>query len=510
MLRKLFAGDRKARADWDNQAVWYRVRYTDPTAVHKCLLWLSTAHKVGRVALWQQVYTELTMLHVGIPAHSEPILARMAADYGFSIHPKGAEATLPPATRLAPLDGRELPWQHSFMAHVVAGRPFVTLLEDEEKKGNYWPVLSKKHYRQPMPDWTLPLPRRGTSQQPIWPAVNGAHADLTPPEPDTQQWLLGWGRDGRNGRDGRLLQAGGQLNLYGEDQEAANWLAQMVVPLIQLNPAHLIIIDGHGNLVPRLKRKPSILRLIGSQLHYSDMDNTLVATGFNPLAPVPGESEAQTIQRWQAWFSDMGVHRSNLPVLAEAFTQGTRQMGDLRRWLNEPGQQMRPEETASLVRCLESFLEQRFMQEWVEWPVNPFHCLPAGGLLFACQSHTWERLQLLNAILLGALHSPHARLILHGIPWQALPVYRLENGVERVLTSNGPLFPEGQVVLTRCAKPEAAAVLASRFFPDDAQMKENFHLLQPGESMVIHHGKPVFTTWNEPRCLPPDTIYSMA
>ena len=55
-------------------------------------------------------------------------------------------------------------------------------------------------------------------------------------------------------------------------------------------------------LVPRLKRKAAVTRLLGEQLAYVDMDGTSLANGFNPLAAVPGETEEALLQRWQRWF----------------------------------------------------------------------------------------------------------------------------------------------------------------------------------------------------------------
>jgi hypothetical protein len=292
------------------------------------------------------------------------------------------------------------------------------------------------------------------------------------------------------------LQVGGPLNLYGDVKETAVWLGQMAHQLIRLNPRNLIIIDGLGNLVPQLKRRPGSLRLIGDSITYMDMDNSLTATGFNPLSSVPGETETQTTQRWQNWFSHMGVHRSNLPLLAEAFAQGVREMGDLRRWLAAPGQQVRQEVTGSLVRCLETLLETQAIREWVDWPDNPFRLLPQGALLFACKASTWERQQLLAAMLLGAASSPGARLIVHGIPWQQLRLDVWPSAAAAIVSSNGPLFPQGKVVLVRCGRAEAAALLAQRFFPHDAQLRENVHLLQGGEGILLHREIPIYTTWN--------------
>ncbi len=225
-------------------------------------------------------------------------------------------------------------------------------------------------------------------------------------------------------------------------------------------------------------------------------DNDLVSAGFNPLAAVPGESEADMLTRWQAWFTQMGVHRSNMTVLAEAYEAGIRDLMALVRWLNLPVQQIREAEIASLRHRLDSFLQTRTIQEWVDWPDNPFRLLPEGGLLFSCHCQSWERTQMLIAVLLGALNSSDARLILHGIPWQDCQVSLPED--RTIFVSNGPVFDVGIQVLVRCQKAEAATLLGKRFFPDDAQMQENLHLLMLGEGVVINQGEPIYTTWEMP------------
>ena len=164
MMHKLFSKDKQVRLDWDEQAVWYRLRYTDPAAVRKCLQWLSTAQKVGRVALWQQVLPDITKLYLSIPPNGETVLHRMAADYHFSLQPKLPQVSLPPVAKMFPLTEADLPWERSFLAHIVSGRPFVALPENGSHKGAYLPLLPGKKQPLPVSDWTMPAPRRGTSK----------------------------------------------------------------------------------------------------------------------------------------------------------------------------------------------------------------------------------------------------------------------------------------------------------------------------------------------------------
>jgi len=490
MLARFFAKGKTERSEWEARAVWLRVRYTDPPQLRKCLLWLATAKKVGRVALWHQVDSASAMLHMGLPPNAEPVIMRMAHDYGFSLQVKLESLALPPVMKLTPLAAANLPWDTSFMAHLVEEQLFVASLNKETDTGQYQPEVSRKKMKSEMATWTLPEPGRGLSQQPVWPQASDAAAAMTTTQPDGKKWMLGLSQEGK------LLQTSGPINLYGGSEETAVWLARMATHLIRTQPGNLIVIDGCGNLVPQLKRKNSVLRLIGTKLHYMDMGNDLVSTGFNPLSAVPGETEADIIARWQAWFIQMGVHRSNLPVLTEAYEVGIRELMELVRWLDLPAQQIREPETASLHHRLTSFLKTRTIQEWVDWPDNPFRLLPEGGLLFSCHCQSWERTQMLLSVLLGALNSPDARLILHGIPWQDCQASLPED--RAVFVSNGPVFPEGKQVLVRCHKAAAASLLGSRFFPDDAQMQENLHLLGMGEGVVVDQGEPIYTSWGNP------------
>ena len=116
MLARFFAKGKTERSEWEAKAVWLRVRYTDPLQLRKCLLWLATAKKVGRVALWHQVDSVGAMLHIGLPPNAESVIMRMAHDYGFSLQVKLEPLALPPVMKLIPLSDGNLPWGISFIA----------------------------------------------------------------------------------------------------------------------------------------------------------------------------------------------------------------------------------------------------------------------------------------------------------------------------------------------------------------------------------------------------------
>ncbi len=84
------------------------------------------------------------------------------------------------------------------------------------------------------------------------------------------------------------MHVAGRVNIYGREEAAADWMVHQVTQMVSLDPANLVVIDGAGDLVPRLKRKAAVTRLLGERLAYVNIDGASLAGGFNPLAAVPG------------------------------------------------------------------------------------------------------------------------------------------------------------------------------------------------------------------------------
>ena len=114
------------------------------------------------------------------------------------------------------------------------------------------------------------------------------------------------------------LHGGQQLNLYGRQPAVAHWLKQLVVQSLQAEAGNLIVIDGAGDLVPQLKRKPIITERLGQGVRYIDLDSSTHIVGFNPLASVLGECEEAHLLRWHAWIHRMGVPHPTLRLLPQA------------------------------------------------------------------------------------------------------------------------------------------------------------------------------------------------
>jgi hypothetical protein len=215
--------------------------------------------------------------------------------------------------------------------------------------------------------------------------------------------------------------------------------------------------------------------------------------GFNPLAAVPGETEANLVGRWQRWFQGMGVQPQSLELLPQARQAGVEDLPGLRKWLKQEARGGNVALASSLASALYRLAADPGLREWLEWPANNFNILPAGALFFACKAESWERRQLLRGVLLAALNVPEVRLVLYAFPWEVLEGEELK-GQETMILSNGPLLPGSVTILVESSASQAST-LSDRFLDGDARLGENLRLLAPGEGIVLVEGEAVFTSW---------------
>ncbi|MCI0647622.1 MAG: hypothetical protein L0346_22400, partial [Chloroflexi bacterium] len=304
---------------------------------------------------------------------------------------------------------------------------------------------------------------------------------------DPGRWLLG-----RSGA-GTPLHVAGPINLYGRQEAVAEWLVHQVIHTVAGDPAGLVVIDGAGDLVPRLKRKAAVTRLLSRSLVYVEIDGTAVAIGFNPLAAAPGEAAEATLRRWQRWFAGLNVPAPGLELLAAAWRDGVGDIPALRKWLRKPERYSQQAAVASLEGALNRLAAEPRLREWLEWPANRFAGLPGGALFFACQGRDWARRQLLRAALLGALAVEGTRLIVHGFPWQEVEIGEFENHGQ-IVAANGPRLPGSAVVLVE-NHPQGVTALAQRYLPVDARLRENLELLCPGEAIMISGDDVFYASW---------------
>lgn len=491
-LGRAWPGKRAACEQWDAGLAWFRLRYLTPDGPTRCIRLLSRPQACGRVALYFRPDAAVSSLYLGVPETYVRLLQRMAADFNFSLKPKLPEVAMPAAQRLTAVS--ELPWERPFLAQVVNEYVFVSGSQGDvdhnrgQGRGSYLPQPSAKAAKKGAGIWLLPPnPAPGLTAQPYW---NGHQppARLAVTEPDPGRWLLG------RSQSGTPLHVAGRVNIYGRQEAVADWLVHQVTQMVALDHANLMILDGAGDLVPRLKRKAAVTRLLGEQLAYVDMDGTSLANGFNPLAVVPGETEAALLQRWQRWFGGMNVHPQGVQLLARAQADGVVDIPSLRKWLKQVERQGQTAAVSSLGMALNRLTANRSLREWLEWPVNRFDILPAGALFFACKGTSWERQQLLRAALLAAMQMPDVRLIAHGLPGKVLPA-SLIGDLPRIVVSNGPLLPDAAIILTE-SHAQGLTALKKRFLANDVRLGENLELLRQGEGVVIVDGDPFFTTWN--------------
>ncbi len=244
-------------------------------------------------------------------------------------------------------------------------------------------------------------------------------AHLVATEPDPGRWLLG------RSQSGIPLHVSGRVNIYGRQEAVADWLVHQVTQMVTLDYANLVVIDGVGDLVPRLKRKAAVTRLLGEQLAYVDIDGASLANGFNPLAAAPGEPEAATV-RWQRWFQGMNVHPQGIQLMARAQQEGVGDIPALRKWLKQVERQGHYAAVSSLRMALNRLTASRTLREWLIWPTNWFERLPTGALFFACRAAGWDRQQLARAVAGGA-KIRQARLTSRAVPWSGLRPVQPEN-----------------------------------------------------------------------------------
>ena len=490
-LGKTWPGQRAARAQWNAGLAWFRLRYLPPDGPTRCIRLLSRPQACGRVALCFLPGEAISELYLGIPETHVRLLQRMAVDFGFSLKPQSPGAIMPSVQRLTAVS--QLPWERPFLAHVVNEFVFVSLLDGERQvdngsvRGSYLPQPLVKAAKAAAGLWQLPPnPAPGLTTRPYW---NGHSPPphLVATEPDPGRWLLG------RSQSGIPLHVSGRVNIYGRQEAVADWLVHQVTQMVTLDYANLVVIDGIGDLVPRLKRKAVVTRLLGEQLAYVDIDGASLANGYNPLAAAPGETEAAMVQRWQRWFQGMSVHPQGIQLLAKAREDGVGDIPSLQKWLKQVERQGNYAAVSGLRMALNRLTASRSLREWVMWPTNPWSQVAEGSLFFSCKGGGWERHHLLRAVLLAAVGQPEKKIIVHGFPWAAFGNADIGEH-EALVVGNGPPLAKAATVLVQ-SDPQLTIKLGQRFLDNDPLLLENLHLLQRWQGILVQDREIVFTTW---------------
>ncbi len=475
---------RKPRHAWEASLVWFRLRYTDGHALTRTLRRLSRHDACGRVALHFHHSPTLPALYIALPALHAGLLKQMATDFQFQLS-RAADVSIP-VTPLQPVP--KLSWDASFTAHLVDEHLFVSTTD---VTGSYLPLPSSA---ESAPPWTLPPdPPLGLSSVSNWePTLTPAY--LTAKERTSNTWLLGrnlfWKR----------LHGGQQLNLYGRQAAVAHWLTQLVIQSLLAERGNLIVIDGTGDLVPQLKRKPIVTAGLGQSIRYIDMNSTTGVVGFNPLAMLPDESAEAHLLRWQAWIHSMGVPLPTVQLLPHAFADGVRDLATLQRWLKQQERQGTQVAIDSLQAVVTRLTRHHPFRDWLEWPTNPYDRLPAGSLLFSCKADGWASEQLLHSVLLAALAMPNVRLICHGMPWHLVSTEQLA-AHRQIAVSNAPCLPNSSILISQTHE-KGLGRLAHRFQLHGERLLENMRLMTMGEAVLLldkplaKGWQPILTRWH--------------
>ncbi len=467
-------GPAQAR-QWLESLDWYRLRYQSAPLTRQGLLVLAGAAGCGRVALVHTLYP-WPHLYLGLPPEEGSWARQVAADYQFHLQPAPAPDALM-TLRLQPTN--ELDWQRPFLAHLVGERLFVMHQDAAASDtGQFWPGQSVGQEGQ---NWQLPdLPPFGLTTQPqLRPAPIPAAMRVTG-KPDGSHWLLG------HDAEGKLIQAITPQVMVGGNEDAVTlWLEQAALASLALQPAGLVILDGQGQLTHRLRRHALVNELLNrKQLTLASITEAGESRiGFNPLALVPGESEAHTVTRWQAWFAGMGCSWQTRTLLLEAYREGVRELNQLHRWLAQPARLGQPANALlSLKTVLHRLITAAAVRDWLEWPTNLFAPLTEKAVLFTCPgSEAWEKQQLLQAMFLGVQAAGRVRLILTGTGAMSTAI-RPES---RVLAGNGLFLPGATQVVTTLDGAGMAQIDNLPSSQPETLLQELLPLLGPGESVVL-------------------------
>lgn len=562
-IRKLFGkllkdSNVKPRQEWEAHLTWYRLRYENADGPVKAINLLSRTNSPGRVSLYYEP-GDVTRLYLGIPGEKNRLLNQMAGDYGFLLAQETPQ--LPKPTRL--VKAIDLPVDRLFVAHIANEYLFVSTEDDKEGEYLPMPPSKQvghgtAAWKLPSPPpagitsrpswerWTVPQHWIATFNDPqTWVLGRSKHGPLHLPDSLNVYgkadaacvWLAGL-------LEQSLADGGGNIVVIDGVGELARKLKRKATITNQFNRG-LMFIDMDGvsargfnplapisgvpiseddlavavadvlngvevNQVQVTRIVNAIFNIVGKEFA-ADHIRTAVTRAVNSalgdksatvetIAGVVGKvlTDEATKQRWLDWFTGMKTRHDALALLPTAYEAGVRDLFALRRWLNR----QQKEHFAAVSRfrvTLDRILESAEMGAWLKQPFGYFKDFPGGSLIFTCEATSWERQQLLRAVLLAALQLPNVRLAVHGYPWEksdnALARF---NGRHRAIISNGPSLDVSVPVLVEC-RPEALSALADRFLGNDPLITENYQLLRRGDALVVHEGTVTAVTWKRER-----------
>jgi hypothetical protein len=520
-----------ARARWDGQATWYRLRYDDAEQTRSALDLLSRCsggRHSGRVGLRWRTESGVSRLYVGLfSVELNRLAGEMARDLGFTLTAApqlaaaeddylhdGVDALPSPlsgAFCYAPASG-ETAGQGETGNIAGAGDGYIInghLFALQRGRANgaaltagyAFPTTAAVNGHTPGL-WRLPPPVLGLALRPQWrPPLSLDLPAAAAEQVGGEAWLLG-----RNVN--RQPVYGQRVSVLGELDAIQQWLAQLVVAQAVCNPVGVAVIDGEGDLVPRLLTEPVIARLLQTKRATALDVNIVGQGGVNPLAPLPGETAERTTARWRDWFARMGAAESGLALLPNAYAAGATSLLELRHWLE---QLARDEKTtrptfvaaAALRAVLDRLLADGTTARWLcQQPVDLGALLPRGMLLVSCPyQRKRSRAQALRA-LPPILTFHGAAVILRLGARAAIPLSREEMNSSpfiRIVTDSADLAET--VIVTRSEGHRLASLtnhLLPQLCPDGIapqMFQEYVGQLGAGEALALRQGRVSWVGW---------------
>jgi hypothetical protein len=256
------------KAVWEAAACWYRVRYSDGTALQRVLAYLSNS--VGPLALRRRCTATVTTLTIGIAAERATSLESRQPQ-GFLLQPV---PIVPEQERLALYTPADCLPARDCDAWVVDGGLFVAV-EAGIPDGASFP---KKVDSAEFAAWRLTEPELGEVLDPVWPG--------NPPLPEFEVEAFNVGYAGA-GRQPVSLPG---CQIVGDSKRMGLWLEQFAAA----NPG-MDVIDCSGQLAPRLVANYDAFTV---SLHQPQR------LGFNPLAAL---ATADLTRQRNAWWWQ-GLH----------------------------------------------------------------------------------------------------------------------------------------------------------------------------------------------------------
>jgi hypothetical protein len=449
-----------------NKLTWYWVRFSDSEKATHYFKLLSQPEACGSLLIIFLKDASLSRLYLGLSIETKILAERVAKDFGVVLAPVAVPD-------LASLQRWEKPgshhWGNHFFVQLVEGSAVVA---SGEKK-----------------DWKMPaFPPSGVTTHPDWEAYPPPKEVSRMVDTSYPPWLLGLDRG-----HGNPVQVNGQVTLFGHLEATCHWLIQHCLQALQTNPQGLVILDGKGDLVPQLKRHPAVTSRLGADLTYLDLSQTVTNHGINLLAPVPDETEAETLKRWQTWFLGMGVSSLALPLLVAAQEAGVADMPALQAWLKQEKRRERNIHLLQLEQILNQLLQHEQWGEWLTWGTNVWAAMPAHSLLVNCPEQSWQGQQVLAGLLGATLKMPATRFILYGFPWEET-LWTTVQQHPHWLIADPPEPKAATVVLVKSAGKKQEK-LADYFLARDEQLRENFMLLRHREGVVVQSDTVYGVTW---------------